>query len=143
MMNASIHPSFQTEVEFELPKGYLDDTGVLHRHGTMRLATAADEILPLRDPRVQQNEAYFVVIVLARVITRLGSLPDISTSVIEGLYASDFAYLQRLYDKLNSVEPDEQELAPERFHGTNGRVPPRITTLGDCLLYTSPSPRDS
>ncbi len=130
-MNATTHPSFQTEIEFELPKGYLDEAGMLHRHGTMRLATAADEILPLRDPRVQQNEAYFVVIVLARVITRLGSLPDIHTGVIEGLYASDFAYLQQLYDKLNAVESDEQELAPERLHGTNGRVPARMTALGE------------
>ena len=66
--------NFQTEIEFELPKGYLDESGELHKRGTMRLATAADEILPLRDPRVQQNEAYLAVIVLARVITRLGSL---------------------------------------------------------------------
>lgn len=130
-MNSTTHPSFQTEIEFELPKGYLDETGTLHRHGTMRLATAADEILPLRDPRVQQNEAYFVVIVLARVITRLGSLPDIHTGVIEGLYASDFAYLQRLYDKLNAVESEEQEFVPERLYGANGQVPERITVLGE------------
>jgi hypothetical protein len=130
-MSPTTHPSFQTEIEFELPKGYLDETGTLHRQGTMRLATAADEILPLRDPRVQQNEAYFVVIVLTRVITRLGSLPDINTGVIEGLYASDFAYLQRLYDKLNAVESDEQELLPDRLHGPNGRVPRGITALGE------------
>ena len=130
-MNATTHPSFQTEIEFELPKGYLDETGTLHRHGTMRLATAADEILPLRDPRVQQNEAYFVVIVLVRVITRLGSLPDINTGVIEGLYASDFAYLQKLYDKLNAVEPDEQELEPERRHAPNGRAPWKAAALGE------------
>ena len=133
MMASTTHSSFQTEIEFELPKGYLDETGVLHRHGTMRLATAADEILPLRDPRVQQNEAYFVVIVLARVITRLGSLVDINTGVIEGLYASDFAYLQRLYDKLNAVEPDEQELEPERQRAPsgNGRVPWKAAALGE------------
>ena len=75
-MSTSDNPGFQTEIEFELPKGYLDETGTLHRRGVMRLATAADEILPLRDPRVQQNEAYLAIIVLARVITRLGSLPD-------------------------------------------------------------------
>lgn len=131
MMVTTMHPSFQTEVEFELPKGYLDETGTLHRHGTMRLATAADEILPLRDPRVQQNEAYFVVIVLARVITHLGSLPHIHTGIIEGLFASDLAYLQRLYDRLNAIESDEQELAPEGLPGTNGRVPRRITALGE------------
>jgi len=100
----STHPSFQTEMEFELPKGYLDDSGTLHRRGTMRLATAADEILPLRDPRVQQNEAYLAVIVLARVITRLGTLPDMHTGVIEGLFASDLAYLERLYEKFNGED---------------------------------------
>jgi hypothetical protein len=130
-MNATTHPSFQTEIEFELPKGYQDETGTLHRHGTMRLATAADEILPLRDPRVQQNEAYFVVIVLARVITRLGSLPDIHTGVIEGLYASDFAYLQQLYDNLNAVESDEQELATERSRAPNGQVLRKAAPLGE------------
>jgi len=98
---------FQTEVEFELPKGFVDEHGTLHRHGTMRLATAADEILPLRDPRVQENEAYLAVIVLARVITRLGSLTDIHTSVIENLYASDMAYLQRLYETFNSGEESQ------------------------------------
>src|SRR5512147_1188239 len=95
------HPGFQTEIEFELPKGYVDEAGTLHRRGMMRLATAADEILPLRDPRVQQNEAYLAVIVLARVIIRLGSLTDIDTRTIEGLYASELAYLQRLYEELN------------------------------------------
>src|SRR3954466_11753122 len=101
-MSTNTLPGFQTEIEFELPKGYVDEAGTLHRRGMMRLATAADEILPLRDPRVQQNEAYLVVIVLARVITRLGSLPDIHTGVIEGLYASDLAHLQRLYEKFNA-----------------------------------------
>lgn len=106
----SAHPSFQTEIDFELPKGYLDESGTLHRRGTMRLATAADEILPLRDPRVQQNEAYLAVIVLARVITRLGSLPDVHTGIIEGLFASDLAYLERLYEKFNAGdEPDAEE----------------------------------
>lgn len=130
-MNAPKHASFQTEIDFELPKGYLDETGTLHRHGTMRLATAADEILPLRDPRVQQNESYFVVIVLARVITQLGSLPDINTGVIEGLYASDFAYLQQLYDKLNAFEPDEQDRMPEGLHSNNGQTTRRFSSLGE------------
>src|SRR3954452_17813836 len=96
------HLGFQTEIEFELPKGYVDESGTLHRRGTMRLATAADEILPLRDPRGQQNEAYLAVIVLARVITRLGSLADVHPGVIEGLYASDLAYLERLYERFNA-----------------------------------------
>ncbi|REE18425.1 hypothetical protein B0G71_1441 [Paraburkholderia sp. BL27I4N3] len=98
--------SFQTEAEFTLPKGYLDATGILHRKGVMRLATAADEILPLRDVRVQQNPAYLAIIVLARVVTRLGELSDIDTKTIEGLYASDLDYLQRLYERLNSGEAD-------------------------------------
>src|SRR4249919_3452656 len=122
-MNASLHPAsphpgFRTEVDFELPKGYLDESGTLHRRGVMRLATAADEILPLRDPRVQQNEAYLAVIVLARVIVRLGTLPDIHTGVIEGLYASDLAYLQRLYESLNTEDDVD---AP----------PPRMALLGE------------
>src|SRR5438045_7767340 len=112
-MSTAAHLGFQTEVEFELPKGYVDETGTLHRRGTMRLATAADEILPLRDPRVQQNEAYLAVIVLARVITRLGTLSEIHTGTIEGLYASDLAHLQRLYERFNGVE-DEAELPPEK-----------------------------
>jgi len=92
---------FQTEIEFTLPKGYLDSDGVLHKDGVMRLATAADEILPLKDARVQQNPAYLTVIVLARVITRLGALQDVNTKVIEGLFASDLNYLQTLYERLN------------------------------------------
>ena len=98
---------FKTEVEFTLPKGYVDDEGVLHRDGLMRLATAGDEILPLKDPRVQQNPAYLTIIVLARVITRLGSLPSINTKVVEGLFASDLSHLQALYERLNGDDADE------------------------------------
>ena len=130
-MTASLHLGFQTEIEFELPKGYLDDTGTLHRHGTMRLATAADEILPLRDPRVQQNEAYLAVIVLARVITRLGSLASIHTGVIEGLYASDLAYLQRLYERLNAADDPEGESAPATQVGAGRETLRRISALGE------------
>lgn len=93
--------AFQTEVEFNLPKGYLDEKGTLHKNGIMRLATAADEILPLRDPRVQQNPAYLSMIVLSRVITRLGSLESINSGVMENLYASDLSYLQMLYQRIN------------------------------------------
>lgn len=92
---------FQTESEFVLPVGYVDEAGTLHRTGTMRMATAADEILPLRDPRVQQNEAYLIVIILSRVITNLGSVPHINPKVIEGLYAADLAFLQEFYNRLN------------------------------------------
>jgi hypothetical protein len=96
--------TFQTEIEFTLPKGYIDGDGVLHRDGVMRLATAADEILPLKDPRVQANPAYLTVIVLSRVIVRLGTLPDVNTKVIEGLFASDLSYLQALYERINGDE---------------------------------------
>ena len=101
--------AFRTEYEFTLPKGYLDDEGVLHKDGIMRLATAADEILPMKDPRVRQNEAYLSIIVLARVITRLGSLQDVNTKIIEGLFASDLSHLQKLYERYNSDEADEVE----------------------------------
>jgi len=92
---------FQTEYEFTLPLGFVDGDGDLHREGVMRLATAADEILPLKDPRVQSNEAYLTVILLSRVTTRLGSLPQVTPKVIEGLFAADLAYLQEFYNRIN------------------------------------------
>ena len=91
----------ETEFEFELPKGYVDNTGEVHKKGTMRLATAADEILPLRDPRVQQNSGYLSIILLSRVITRLGTLKSINNKIIEGLFTMDLAYLQDLYQRIN------------------------------------------
>lgn len=91
----------QTEYQFTLPIGYQDEDGTLHREGTMRLATAADEILPLKDPRVQGNAAYLIVILLSRVITQLGSLKIITPKVIEGLYAADLAFLQEFYNQTN------------------------------------------
>jgi len=94
----------QTEVEFVLPCGYADGEGTLHREGTMRRATAADEILPLGDPRVVKNPAYLVVILLSRVVTRLGTLPAINPKVIETLYATDVAYLQDLYNRINRLD---------------------------------------
>jgi hypothetical protein len=95
---------FQTEVEFQLPLGYLDGDGTLHKDGVMRLATAADEILPLKDARVQQNAAYLIVILLSRVVTRLGGVAQITPKVIECLYAADLAYLQRLYNDVNRLD---------------------------------------
>lgn len=92
---------FQTEYDFTLPLGYVDPQGNLHREGVMRLATAADEILPLKDPRVQSNEAYLIVILLSRVVVRLGSLAQVNPKVIEDLYAADLAYLQELYNRVN------------------------------------------
>jgi hypothetical protein len=91
----------QTEYDFTLPLGYVDAEGNLHRDGVMRLATAADEILPLKDPRVQSNEAYLILILLSRVITRLGSVPQVNPKVVENLYAADLAYLQELYNRIN------------------------------------------
>jgi len=93
---------FQTEFEFTLPLGYLDQDGQAHREGVMRLATAADEILPLKDPRVQSNPAYLVLILLSRVVTRLGSLDAVNPKVIEGLFAADLAYLQEFYNRINA-----------------------------------------
>ena len=92
----------RTEFSFTLPVGYVDENGVSHREGTMRLATARDEILPLRDPRVQDNEAYLTVLLLSRVITSLGTLPAINTGVIEGMFAADLAMLQDLYRRVNA-----------------------------------------
>ena len=94
----------QTEFEFELPKGYVDQNGDLQRRGTMRLATAADEILPLRDPRVQQNAGYLSIILLSRVVTKLGTLPVINTKIIEDLFTMDLAYLQDMYQRINMSE---------------------------------------
>ena len=95
---------FRTEHDFTLPMGYVDEDGGLHREGTMRLATAADEILPLKDPRVQKNAAYLVVILLSRVVTRLEGVDPVTPQVIEGLFAADLAYLQDLYNEINRVE---------------------------------------
>lgn len=93
--------TFQTEFEFTLPKGYVDNDGNLHKKGIMRLATAADEILPLKDTRVQSNPAYLTVILLSRVVIKLGDLPVIDTKVTENLFASDFSYLQDFYNRIN------------------------------------------
>jgi hypothetical protein len=92
---------FQTEYEFTLPMGYVDADGNLHREGVMRLATGADEIVPLKDPRVQSNPAYLIVILLSRVVIRLGALEMINPKVIESLFAADLAYLQDLYNRIN------------------------------------------
>lgn len=94
----------QMEFAFELPKGFLDSDGNLHRRGVMRLAKAVDEIVPMRDPRVQSNPAYATVLILARVITRLGALTEISPFVIEGLFACDLNYLQTFYRQINELE---------------------------------------
>ena len=92
----------KTEYAFALPRGFVDAHGAVHRDGTMRLATARDEIEPLRDATVRQNEAYLTVLLLARVVTRIGEVTDVTPELIEGLYAADFDHLQRLYERLNT-----------------------------------------
>ncbi|BBD70149.1 hypothetical protein NIES4072_65140 [Nostoc commune NIES-4072] len=99
---------FQTEFEFTLPKGYLDADGNLHRKGVMRLSKAIDEIVPLRDPRVKSNPAYATVVILARVIIRLGALEEVNTAVIEGLFACDLNYLQRFYRQINELDGGDE-----------------------------------
>ncbi|KAB2929268.1 MAG: hypothetical protein F9K24_20405 [Leptonema illini] len=92
----------QTEFEFELPNGYLDpESGKLEKDGIMRLSTAADELLPMRDPRVQQNPAYAAVILLSRVIVRIGSITQVTPRVVESLFTADFGYLQDMYNRIN------------------------------------------
>ena len=97
---------FQREFEFTLPKGYLDSDNNLHRKGVMRLATAIDEIAPLRDPRVKSNPAYATIIILARVITRLGALSEISPMVVENFFAQDVSFLQDFYRRINGLESE-------------------------------------
>jgi hypothetical protein len=92
----------KTEYAFTLPRGLVDSAGTVHREGTMRLATARDEIEPLRDANVRQNEAYLSVLLLSRVVTRIGETTDVTPATIEGLYAADFDHLQRLYERLNT-----------------------------------------
>jgi hypothetical protein len=95
-------PALRTEFDFELPRGYVDQDGVTHRSGTMRLATARDELLPLYDARVQENAAFTTVVLLARVITSLGTLPAVTSNVIENMFASDVAFLQDFYRRINA-----------------------------------------
>lgn len=92
----------RTEFDFELPRGYVDGDGVTHRHGTMRLATARDELLPLYDERVQENPAFTTVVLLGRVITRLGTVPVMTAQVVENMFASDVAFLQDFYRRINA-----------------------------------------
>jgi len=107
----------QTEFEFTLPMGYVDEEGNIHREGVMRLATAIDEIAPMRDPRVRANEAYLTIMLLSRVIVRLGTLRQVNTGVIEHLFSSDLAYLQDFYRRINEQGSAETEVVcPECQH---------------------------
>jgi len=91
----------RTEFAFELPRGYVDGSGTVHRSGVMRLATGRDELVPLRDDRVRENPAYLTVVLLARVVTRLGTIEDVHAGIIENLFATDLAFLQDLYRRVN------------------------------------------
>lgn len=109
--------TLQTEFAFTLPRGYVDQAGTVHRHGTMRLATAMDEIAPMRDPRVRANQAYLVIILLGRVVTALGELRDINPGVIENLFSADLAFLQDFYRRINETGTSTVEVAcPECNH---------------------------
>ena len=95
-------PALRTEFEFELPRGYVDESGTVHRRGAMRLATARDELLPLADLRVKENPAYLSVVLLGLVITRIGTVTDVHGGVVERLFASDLAFLQDFYRRINA-----------------------------------------
>ncbi|GAA3189025.1 hypothetical protein GCM10010451_43200 [Streptomyces virens] len=92
----------RTEFEFELPRGYVDEAGTVHRHGAMRLATARDELRPQIDLRVKENPAYLSVVLLSQVITRIGSITDVHAGIVERMYATDVAFLQDFYRRVNS-----------------------------------------
>lgn len=92
----------RTTFSFQLPRGYVDGDGNVHRDGVMRLATARDELIPLRDDRVRENAAYLTVVLLGRVVTRIGTITDVHAGIMENLFASDLAFLQELYRRVNS-----------------------------------------
>ena len=129
----------QTEFEFTLPQGYVDEAGDRHREGTMRLATAADEIKPLRDPRVKSNPSYLSVILLSRVVTSLGRVEEVTPHTIENLYVADLAHLQSLYERVNSrgadsvdaTCPDCGESFEVHLGGDAGGEPVPVPLAGD------------
>ena len=90
-----------TEFPFVLPRGYVDSAGTVHHDGVMRLATARDELVPLRDDRVRENPAYLTVVLLGRVVTRIGTVTDVHAGIMENLFAADLAFLQYLYRRIN------------------------------------------
>ena len=106
----STQAELRTEFPFILPRGYVDSSGTLHREGVMRLATAKDEIIPLRDPRVRENEAYLTVLLLSRVVTRLGRVGEVHPGIIENMFASDLAFLQDLYRRVNQEGTSQAEV---------------------------------
>jgi len=115
---------FPTEFEFTLPKGYLDAEGNIHRIGTMRLSQAIDEIVPMRDPRVKANPAYATVLILSRVITRLGALEAITPMIIENLFACDLNYLHQFYRQINDLEDAQAVSPPSQMNGATQSINP-------------------
>lgn len=116
---------FKTEYEFILPRGYVDNEGTVHREGVMRLANAKDEIVPLNDLRVQRNRAYLIIVLLSRVVTRLGSLGEVNANVIENMFAGDLRFLEEMYNRINEDEALVQVTCPEcghRFDKEFGRL---------------------
>lgn len=103
--------TLQTEFNFILPRGYVDSDGNLHKEGTMRLATAYDEIAPMKDARVLSNPGYLAVILLSRVVTRLGDLDQVNPKVIENLFSADFAYLEDMYRRINGMGHNKVSIA--------------------------------
>lgn len=116
---------FKTEYEFVLPRGYVDADGNVHREGVMRLANAKDEIVPLNDIRVQRNRAYLIIVLLSRVVTRLGTLPEVNANVIENLFAGDLRFLEELYNRINEDDAMVRVTCPhcgEHFQKEFGRL---------------------
>ena len=115
----------KTEYEFILPRGYIDAEGNVHREGVMRLANAKDEIVPLNDMRVQRNRAYLIIVLLSRVLSRLGTLPEVNTGIIENLFASDLRFLEEMYNRINEDEATVSVTCPEcgaKFDKEFGRL---------------------
>lgn len=115
----------KTEYEFILPRGYVDADGNLHREGVMRLANAKDEIVPLNDMRVQRNRAYLIIVLLSRVISRIGSITDVNTGIIENLFAGDLRFLEEMYNRINEDEATVRVTCPEcgsKFDREFGRL---------------------
>jgi hypothetical protein len=115
----------KTEYEFLLPRGYVDADGTVHREGVMRLANAKDEIVPLNDLRVQRNRAYLIIVLLSRVVTRLGTLPEVNTGIVENLFAGDLRFLEEMYNRINEDEAVVKVTCPEcgaKFEKEFGRL---------------------
>lgn len=129
----------QTQFPFTLPKGYVDEDGQLHRTGVMRLATGRDEIEPLRDVRVAENEAYLTVVMLARVITELGTIRPVTTNVVEGLFAVDLAYLQEFYGIVNFGDPAELPDLEEAYRRPLSRPAPEQPPEPEVVVPESPA----